>query len=332
MSEEEKKEGIGGIPTELLPYDAGNDDLVMGRQEIMLGEERACVLDAYTKAGKPNRPNEDAYAIVQSGAQKELLTAGVFDGISSVVDLPDLKGVKGARFASHFIRMRFLELAGNPDIGLKDLMIELNRLLGEANSQLEGADFDKPSTVPSTTATMVRVNTVENKIEIADCADSICLVFYKDGSSKVLSFDTNLFHMDGGLKKIRPEEYKQAKDEGRNVAWGFDNKNNPKDGTYGTGALNGSEMFERYIMSDQIDLDGVEAIFMSSDGMLPPDLSQYAPEDRRQMLQILREGGCAALKERVNQAFESGDQSKWTRPSSPDDATGVFIDLKQVTE
>jgi hypothetical protein len=328
MLEEEKKEGKGGISTELLPYDAGNDDLVMSRQEIMLGEERSCVLDAYTKAGKPDRPNEDAYAIVQSGVQKELLTAGVFDGISSVVDLPDLKGVKGARFASHFVRMRFLELAGDPDINMKQLMVRLNRLLAEANSQLEGADLDKPSTVPSTTATMIRINTAEKKIEIADCADSICLVFYQDGSSKVLSFDTNLFHMDSGLKTVRPEEYKQAKEEGRSLAWGFDNKNNPKDGTYGTGALNGSEMFERYIMSDQIDLDGVEAIFMSSDGMLPPDLSQYSQEDRNLMLQILREGGCPALKSRTEEAFEAGDRSKWTRSSSPDDATGVFIDLK----
>jgi len=313
------KEVVAQTREEIIPYDADNDmDVSTGPTGVDLGSGDAVKhlnISAVTNAGK-QRPNEDSYAVIRDG---NTLIAAVFDGVSDRTVHEELEGIAGARYASHSLRNGLLDRA-NADIGLKELMLSLNSDLASATSKLKLADLERASTLPASTGTIARIDQGENKIEIAHAADTFCILFKKDGSTFMISLDTNLYHMTKDLYEKTPEQNEEA------TTRSFDEKNNPADGVYGMGILNGSPRFENYLITDDADLTDVEAVLIGSDGLIPPSLSPNNEVDQRRIYEILKAGGVSALLAFNRNELE--ERKKQGLRTFPDDATGIFIEIK----
>lgn len=350
-------------PVELLPYNPeendGNFDI---KTDVALAFENGfwhADITAYSKGGKEGRPNADTAKIFRVN---DKIYAAVMDGVTSKYPYQELGDLPGAVFASRTLRDEFgrdIEESG----GLEDHIVHMNSALKEKTKHLhliEGdqvhePDFDRPSQLPSSTGTFVCVDPANNKLEIAHVGDSFVFIEYEDGRTETLSLDTNMVHDANTMHWIQEEllkkdpsisTFREAVDKYADEirvfeSKSFDEKNNPTKPTalgsdpeqynYGTGIINGQDNLSRYIIRDDVPLSGIKSIFIGSDGIVPIGLSENRDPDRRKILDILRSGGVAALREeRKKNAVEDASFQSDPRIKDMDDATGVFIELNKV--
>lgn len=303
--------------------------------EYTIGE-KVFNISACTVAGKkePNagqKPNEDAFSIV---ASPDKLTVAVFDGTSSLKQIPSLGDTTGARFASHFVKEQLD--SGIPQQYPKEIIRTLNKKLLGRTLQFDEASPEDTHTLPATTATIVQIIPAENTVYLSHLGDSYCVVFYKDGHSEVVTnnqnanFDNGIFEQMKEVSKEKGLTIRQAREDERikqALLDMFQYANNRPDGN-GRGILNGEANAEQYIQDTSIPLDAIKAILIASDGLLPPSFSEQDNEDREKAFEIL---STMRMEEMIRLKQEVEDQDpdrEHIRYKHSDDATGIFIRIK----
>lgn len=319
----------------LFPYALDDDNEVFGQIELNLGKTKIyqIKISAYTTAGRryidsPKKPNEDAFSIIKL---KDSITAAVFDGTSSLKPIKSLGEQTGARFASHFLKS---QLEGNVRVTTtKEIIRELSKLLLARSLQFEGSTLENTHTLPASTATIIKLDLEKEIIELSHVGDSYCVVFYKDGNSKLITvnknrdYDNKIFEL---MKKVAQEKHITSREARQDekvkhaLIDKYQDSHNRPDGT-GQGLINGDPNVEQYIQDTSIPLKSVNAVLLASDGLIPLDLDEQNSEDRSKLLEIIQEDG---LKEvvRMKCKVENNDPN-WNliRYKHSDDATGIFI-------
>lgn len=302
--------------------DLEDSDIQQGPVELEI-EGKKITISALTHAGKLPRLNEDAYAIAKRDGSLDL---AIFDGVTDVTSHPMLNGLSGARFTSHSLRRMFLQQSRQQK-DIKTAMVLLNRQLRDLTGKLDSTDLNRASTLPCSTGTFAKLDAKEGKIEVGHVGDTFCIVYLKDGSSKVLSFDTNRASLY--MLSKTPEEAALAsqKDGRTKTIESYDQKNNAEVSLYGTGIFNGSRLMEKYVITDEISLNDVSAILMGSDGLLPSYLSASNKRDQKKILEIITEYGLSGLLDATKEEYSRPPDENGKKVRA-DDSTGIFIEIE----
>jgi len=298
--------------------------------ELGSGDRHVASLSAATVAGDPEHPNEDAYAIA---AENGALYLGVFDGLTSLQAVEGLTKETGGRFASHEIRDVFAHAVAAQEP--REILLHCNEHLRAASAQIPGVSAHEPLTLPSTGATMVRVDWDENKLHLGHITDGYCVVWYRDGSSDLITENTNA-EFDQGLFEYLAQYAQQRGISNREAQqlpevrakWREVNarKLNKPDGL-GSGALSGDDYAEIYIQTESFSLESVRSILVASDGfaLIGGDITDI---DYRYLLgKELRHGRLAEFIDRKKAAENADPDWEQARYKHSDDATAILLEL-----
>jgi serine/threonine protein phosphatase PrpC len=315
------------MKTELL-YDDHSDQELYLQEKLVLSNLSLNVVAA-TVAGYSERPNEDTFALARDG---DVMFVAVFDGTTSLKPIAALDNQSGARFASHFLKNNLA--AARPNTSAEDVMQELNNKLLKASTELGGTLTDT-HTLPASVATIVRFNKGDGFFSFAHVGDSFGIAYYEDGHSHVFTddknavFDNSMFSLIAkvaGEQGITPRKAREDERVKSALIDMFIGRNNNPNGR-GSGLVNGDPNLEKYIQTGSLTLQGVTAILLGSDGLLPPGWSLEDEEDRQKMRTAIDDGGFRKLFS-IKHAVEDSDPDwQHVRFKHSDDATGLFIEL-----
>lgn len=318
----------------LLKYSPNNDNRFFESMQYKLGDYNFQI-SATTLSGKndvnlPLKPNEDAFSIK---ILNNTLIAVLFDGTTSLKPIASLKDQTGARFASHFLKSAFeSEIKEHTP---KKIIRELNQLLLKRSLQFDGASLSDTHTLPASTMTIVQIDPQSETINLSHVGDSFCVVYYKNGDSKFMTVDVNrnydsqILGLIGQIAKEKHSTPRAAREDEKvkqALLDMFQDSHNKADGT-GQGLINGDPNAKQYIQDLSFALDSIEALFLGSDGIIPPGYDEQKEEDRKKIFKILKNKG---LKELIRIKCETEDNDPdWNlvRYKHSDDATGIFIEV-----
>lgn len=313
----------------IFDYDDKNDKELYSEKEI---EQFDFKISACTVANSDGKPNEDSFSIV---INEKIIWLAIFDGTTSLKQIPLLKDQSGARFASHFLKNIF------PGIVLENndpqkVLAKLNNLLLEESKKLGGVLGDTNS-LPASTGTIVKIDFSSNNIEFAHLGDCYFVEFLNDGSSKVVTndlnkkFDDKMFSLMKEISKRENITIKEARNsqELKNALIDmYVSRNNNPDGS-GSGLLNGDPNAERYIQTEKISLKTVDSLLIASDGLEIQGKDINNLMYRKLLLDELLNGG---LKQLIKLKRDSeNDDPDWNNPryKHSDDATGIFVQFRK---
>lgn len=313
------------MKAELTYHETADQELYLAR-DITLGS-RNITFEAATIAGSVTKPNEDAFALA---AGDGAAFAAVFDGTTSLKPIPALNGQTGARFASHFLRERLagVDASDSPD----KIMLDLNERLLTASSRLGGVLSDT-HTLPASLATIVKIAEGGDSFSFAHVGDSFGIAYYEDGHSHVFTddknrkFDDEMFALATEIAQTEGITPRQAREDSRvkqALIEMYDGRNNNPNGE-GSGLVNGDPQLAKYIQTGSIALEGVTAVLIGSDGLLPPGWSLESEQDRQRMIEAIKKGGFQRLFELKHQAEDDDPDWNFVRFKHSDDATGLTI-------
>lgn len=318
----------------IFSYDPNLDFEFSGTAKYSVGTY-ALQMSATTLAGRknpdsPQKPNEDAFSIKIIDST---LLAAVFDGTSSLKPISSLKDETGARFASHFLKKAFEAMVQTQKP--KEIIREINKLLLDQSLKFEGTSLLDTHTLPASTATIAQIDPAKKFVNISHVGDSFCIVFYKDGHSKLVTIDKNKAYDDKVLnfikqiaveKHISPREARQDERVKQALLDMFQDSFNRADGT-GQGIINGDPNAEQYVQDISLPLESLEAIFLGTDGIIPPGLDEQNEEDRQKIYNILKTGGLEELIKVKRDTEDNDPDWNLVRYKHSDDATGIFIEM-----
>lgn len=325
-----KIEVLTSSTVDRLSSQAGEADIPFN-EKILVGVENPIVIavSALTEAGSSKKPNEDSFVVHTA---KDSLLVGVFDGTTTLVPIKELdeRGISGARFASRFIKEQFRHING---LCPTEVLTFLNERLLDANKQIRGVDPNDANTLPASSATIVKIDPDRRIVELAHVYDSWCVVYYKDGSSALITKDLNKKFDQPILDRMREiarskgitprqarqeDEIEQALVDSRIV------KLNAPNGL-GCGVMNGQVAMKYYIQTAVVCLPDVSAILLGTDGFVPPGWSIESWSDRQRMLDVVTRQGLEGLMQVKREAEENDPDWNLLRFKQVDDATGVFL-------
>lgn len=321
--------------TQNFDYLLANDQDVYLNSQLSLKEMNlnvsACTV-AGSKDGINRKPNEDTFSIIH---RADSLLSAVFDGSSSQKPISALKDETGARFASHFLKTQF-EKREN-DLQPNIIIRNLNNALFEKVMSFPGTTLDDVHTLPASTATIIQIDPKKNLLNISHVGDTFCILQLNDGQTKYVTIDRNRMFDDDTLailrkiskeKHITPREARKDERIKQAVMKMFQDTYNKPDGT-GQGIINGDPHVERYIQDISFSLDIVKAIFLGSDGLIPPGFDEQKRQDQKKMLDTITRGGLEELV-KLKQETENDDLDwQFLRYKHSDDATGIYIELEK---
>jgi serine/threonine protein phosphatase PrpC len=316
-----------------LDYPSESDQLVYRRGSIQ-SSQYIIEITAATIAGSVIKANEDAFAVVSSG---ETLIAAVFDGTTSLKPIKALGSQSGARFASHHLKDYINTL--NVDDAPEDILLTMNHSLLAASTALGGTLADTHS-LPSSLATLLEFTLGTDQVTFAHVGDSFGILFYTDGRSVVFTNDTNkkfdasMFDLISKVAKDKSVSPRLARDDitiKQALIAMFVRRNNNPDGT-GSGMLNGDPNLNLYIQTGTFALEGVAAILIGSDGLLPPGWSLDNASDRDKMRAAIEAGGFQELFNLKHAAEDADPEWHHVRYKHSDDATGILIKCSPIDQ
>lgn len=279
-------------------------------------------------AGSSQKPNEDAFSSTTYGS---VFMAGIFDGVTSLKPIKALGTQSGARFASHFLKETLVEYVAVTNC--EEIVRELNNRLGKKCLGFEGVALEDTHTLPASTATIARVDLASGLLSFGHIGDSIGTVFYKDGSSAIFTddrnkaFDEKIYGLIKVIAKEKDISFREARDDERihqALMAMFTRRNNAPDGK-GSGLINGDPHAGLYIQSGKIVLQGVKALLLATDGLVPRGWSLEDGSDRQKLLDILTAGGFRALFDAKRKSEDDDPDWHYIRFKHSDDATGILV-------
>jgi len=287
-------------------------------------------INAATIAGSPEKPNEDAFAAAYDDT---VLFAAIFDGTTSLKPIPALDKQTGARFASHFLKNTFHEVksAASP----KELMLELNKKLLQATSKFDGASIEDTHTLPSSTGTIIKIDTTKKTVTFAHVSDSFGIAYYNDGHSVLFTddrnsaFDDKIFTLIDLIATEKGISHREARDDKRvkkALIHMFIERNNNPNGK-GCGVINGDPQVEQYIQTGTFPLQDVKAILLATDGLTPIGWSEKNRKDQQKLFEEVLDGNFKKLLKTKKQSEDADPDWNYIRYKHSDDATGLFIEF-----
>jgi|GEM_PF-1485917 len=324
-------------------YDTVNDAHAYIEQQVGIGDATFDV-SAVTDAGRndfdtPQKPNDDAFSIRVEG---DVLQLAVFDGATSLLPIPELQGESGARFASHILRQEAERMPRLDDpyttlSYLNAALFDSYRHFGSIRAP--GFSGDETSfgamniqMLPSATVTLAQLNEATNELHLGHVSDSWGAVLYDDGSTEIL---TNNLHEKvdneilGLIAKIAVEQGitpREACSDARIretllvTAAGVRNCADHET----EGIANGDPNMDRYIEQRTVSLNGVRAVLVATDGLVPPGMNERKPADRKRLLEIACSDGLEGLLHLVRTTEDHDPHRHLVRYKHGDDATGVL--------
>ncbi len=293
-------------------------------------DKRNIQVTAGTLASSVDKLNEDAFAITYD--EKNLIAA-IFDGTTSLKPIKSLGAQTGARFASHFLKNTLHQI--NTNQSPRELLLQLNKNLLEKSLQFEGATMHDTHTLPSSTATIIKINFEKNIVTFAHVADSLGIVYLKNDISKIFTkdtnnkFDTEMFSLIAKIakeKNISPREARQDEGFKQALVDMFIKRNNNPDGS-GSGVVNGDPEVEQYIQNGSVPLDDITHILLATDGLIPVGWSEQKEQDRQKLLTEIQSGGFQKIVTIKKQNEDADPDWNHIRYKHSDDATGILITI-----
>jgi hypothetical protein len=285
-------------------------------------------IEAATVAGDLQKPNEDCFAIRYSAST---LSIAVFDGATSLKRIPahDTIGMSGARFASHFLRDSFLTVESFDG----NTLCDLNRALRERVSGFVGLDVNDVNTVPTSTATIVLIDSEKDLVSIQHVSDSFCLAKNNTGKTSLITPDP--------LQALEDRIYSQIREIARSQGISNrDARNNPEIASTllkelqkshnaangkGAGVVNGDPQMEQYVFRTQFPLSSLQALLIGSDGLPAPQNPLTSADNIEKLMMLVESGGvrhAIAYKKQSEDQDLDWESARWKHS---DDATGVYL-------
>jgi serine/threonine protein phosphatase PrpC len=287
---------------------------------------------ACSEPGAPDQPNEDAYAI---RVLPTVLFAGVFDGMTTLQEVPALANlpVQPGQLVSHLLAYYLGQLVAGSS--LQNFLLDANDLVHAVIVDQLGDEPVEWHALPGSSATVVKVDLQARELEIAHVLDSWCIIYHGRASQRVTSdrnhpFDEQVLHLMTSVAEEQGITPRQARNDPRVQEALIHSrlvKNNARGGS-GVGVVNGDPGFAPYIETQNLPLEGVTAVVLGTDGLLPLGWSLDDEDDRLQLLNEIKDGGLQALLARTRSA-EAADLD-WHVPrfKASDDATGIALFFK----
>ncbi|MEK7152569.1 MAG: PP2C family serine/threonine-protein phosphatase [Patescibacteria group bacterium] len=315
-----------------LTYNTATDTAVFLTGQIE-ADGRLYDISAGTTAGRslpdgPQKPNEDAFSVVRYDGNA--IMAAVFDGASSQKPISEIEG-SGARYASHALKEDFEAMPKGlePHLALSGL----NKMLGTRFQNFPSVDYADLNSLPTSTATIARINAETDRLEVSHVGDSFAAVLREDGTTELLTNNLHRQHDEEVLdliyrialeEGITPREARENPRIRTALMDMFQDTRNRPNGT-GEGMVNGDPNMDQYIHSVSLPLTTVRAVLLASDGFVPLGMDERREEDRKILFDIACASGIAALME-LTRNTENNDPDRWhVRYKHADDATGILI-------
>jgi serine/threonine protein phosphatase PrpC len=316
-----------------LTYDPEADMAVFLSGSLEVGDDTYTV-SAATTAGRslpesPCKPNEDTFGIVHDESN---IALAVFDGASSQKIIPELT-CSGARYASHSLKEDFdfhtaVSLA-EPKVALSSL----NSMFRHRFRRLPSVDYADANSLPTATATIARINTESGRLDIAHVGDSWAAALFEDGDTALLTndlhrpFDEQVLRLIHQIAVETGTTPREARDDPRvrtAIMQMFQDVRNRPDGT-GEGMVNGDPHMDQYIHTASLPLEGVRAVLLASDGLVPPGMDERLHGHRKKLFDVAIDGGIAAVIA-LAKSRQDSDPDRWhLRYKHGDDATGILL-------
>ena len=240
-------------------------------------------------SGAAGKMNEDSYAVFPMGKGRTLLA--VFDGASSQKKIEGLERLEmsGAFYVSHLTSMifrkseEFRKLCQPDDITAEDVLKTINSWLPVKFDRVPGVDYSDPCSIPGMAAALVLIDVPNEKMTVAQVADTFIALQKQNGEIEVASNNTNeRFDKETNEYFISLcEKYNIARNEVRkdprtkplceaHLKDSFRRKINSHGGC---GILNGMQQLigNRLYYTNEYKLNGnIERVIMFSDGTIQP--------------------------------------------------------------
>lgn len=277
------------------------------------------------------KPNEDAFSVVIAN---KLIWIGVFDGATSLRTLEKLQGMTEARFASDFLKNRFInnevELNNSP----KKVLLDLNAQLLEEAKKL-GGNLEDTHSLPAAMVTLVKVDIDKFSLDFAHVGDTWAVVYGQDGESNLMTedknkkFDDEMFELIQSIAASKGMTNRQARQEEtvkKALYEMYLRRNNNPNGK-GSGLVNGDPNVEMYIQEGKISLSDKKAVLIGTDG-LEIQGGLLSDDSYRDLLwKNYLMGGFKKLIQLKKESEDNDPDWKFVRYKHSDDATGVMVRL-----
>ena len=307
-----------------------NQKYFYGPVSLEIGKARKvnAQLEAATVAGDLQKPNEDCFAVRFFGSA---LAIAIFDGATSLKKIPahDTIGMSGARFASHFLRDQFLSLESFD----KNTLSTLNKALRERVSGFVGLDPNDVNTVPTSTATIVLIDSDTDSVSIQHVSDSFCLIKMHEAVASLVTPDPLQALEERIYSKIRDIALSEgiSNREARNnpeikqtLLKELQNTHNAASGN-GAGVVNGDPQMDQYIFYSQFKLSSLQALLVGTDGLPAPQNPLSSVTNIEKLFELMEVGGlrnAIAYKKQCEDHDPEWESPRWKHS---DDATGIYL-------
>lgn len=312
----------------------------------------------------PGRANEDAYFV---GSE-----AGVYfvaDGATERLSLDKIDHLKakygenltGAAYAAYLARE---VVAEHQDLPPRDMLLAANDGLRAELESVYGALTtdaflalepqltrlqDDPryirAALPCCVATAVKIQA--GLLTYAHAGDTALYLFYKDGRVDSPTADQIEEHDVAAIQTVLDAQAQQKKSfddalqDEKVIAHNQDNavyhnyvdETGAVDTSKGIGVIDGLPELEHYILTGEIDLQDVAAIYLCSDGAIWPQMPGETAEQRLErwgkMRKLIEKRGLDVyLAELRKEERHDADRVKYPRFKIHDDATGIYLVLE----
>jgi len=270
--------------------------------------------------------NEDAVV-----ANSPLGIYGVVDGATSIGTPPGWEGMTGGYLAAQLIAETFnsMIVPSGASVGLPEQMLLANQRL-HAEMIQQGVDVTRSENLWGACAVVVRLTATH--VEFAQVGDTLLVTLHKNGTAKLVTPDqvaavsnrTLQEYAEGMASGLRTQAelwayVKPQMIKNRQLA------NKPQ----GYGVINGNIELRGFIASGKFSLDGVQALFLMSDGLYVPRRHGDKPCEATDILLRVKEVGLPAYIEWLSVLEESDPECRrYPRLKRSDDKTAVLIELE----
>lgn len=301
-------------------------------------------------SGAPGKKNEDSYAILPMGKGRTLFA--LLDGATSQKKNKSLDelGMSGAFYISHLTSMRFPEsqdfadLCRLDDLIAKDILMISNRWIFNKLQKVPGVDYSDVCTIPGMAAAFVLVDVPNQKMTVAQVADTCIALIGQSGGVEIASNDTNAkfdaetmayaseISKTFGISLAQIRKHVEANELlHAHLRDSFRRKINTPNGC---GILNGMSEMERNNLyyTNEFKLDGrIKEVLLYSDGATQPYTGgKVRPEEAVMGLHSvfnLNNNGNSVIDVGISILDNDPDFVKIPRLKHRDDSTVIKIDL-----
>ncbi|REE85304.1 protein phosphatase 2C-like protein [Paenibacillus taihuensis] len=281
-------------------------------------------VQAATKPGKPDKPNEDALVL-----NERHRIYGVIDGVSSMTGYCDADGSTGGWIAAQLLARELG--ADTPQLELREAVLRANSQLMQRMDEV-GVDTSEKWKRWGAVFAVVKVHA--SYFEYVQSGDCMLFARYRDGSIRVMSrnqvagFDHQSLTALRELKESGTLTEEEISLRMKPIAIGNRNLANMPGGY---SVMNGDPALASLMEYGHISLANVQRIYAVSDGMFHFIENDEDPRKWEKFLNELDVQGIKAYMERLVEEEELDPLcEKYPRHKKSDDKSAVIVELARI--